>query len=70
MSMPGAIESSKRYESLDSFHKDEVRMIARGWTTRAVRSIKVDGTFLQRIFHRHAATQVDVRYQRPDWPDN
>lgn len=66
--LPGGVLSSKRYQSMASFQKDEERMIRSGWTTQGVRRIAVRANFLQRLLRRGGADKFDVRYARPDWP--
>lgn len=68
MSMPGAIESSKHYESMGAFRKDAPKMAARGWRVQAVQTVKGADSFIQRLLHRHASDEFDVRYLRPEWP--
>ena len=68
MSMPGAIESSKHYESLRAFQKDQPKMAANGWSVQTVHTVKIADSFMQRALHRHASDEVDVRYLRQAWP--
>ena len=68
MSMPGAIESSKHYENMGAFQKDQPKMAAIGWSVQGVQKVKGADSFMQRTFHLHAPDEFDVRYMRPEWP--
>jgi hypothetical protein len=68
MSMPGAVESSKHYESRGAFQKDQPKMAASGWSVQAVQTVKGVDSLMQRTFHRHAPDELNVRYMRPAWP--
>jgi hypothetical protein len=69
MAMPGAIETSKHYDTMASFRKDEQKMNANGWSTQTIQRLRVPAGLLRRLLRRRAPDKVDVRYLRENWPD-
>lgn len=66
MSMPGGIETRKRYGSLNSFRQDERNMGRNGWTTEGFTARRVQGNLFRRLLRRQPRQEVDAHYLRSE----
>lgn len=66
MSMPGGIQTSRRYTDMAEFRLHEAEMHRNGWVTRSVEEQRARGGAWSHIIRSRRRSQVDVSYVRQD----
>ena len=64
MSMPGGIQTSRRYTDMAEFRTHEAEMHENGWVTRSVEEQPARGGAWSHIIRSRRRPQVDVSYVR------